>query len=211
MKKGILTVALILAIFSELPAQQVEVGIKGGYLNTKFVGDSDPVFNALSNTIGGVTFSFWVNHNVTVEAEVLYARKGSETRTGIDFFNEGTEVLTDVSFGVNYIEVPVLGRWSLDPAKLISPTVHGGGYLGSLADSFVTYQAVSGGLSQRESDDSIKTLDYGVLAGVGVDLNIDFHTLRLDARYSRGLANLIDNNNDPKYTGQWTLTLGFEY
>jgi len=192
-------------------AQNVSIGLKGGLVNTTFLGDSDPVFTSLSNTVVGVSFSFWVNNNTTFEVEALYARKGSTTRTGIDFFNEGTEVLTDVSFDLTYLEIPLLGRWSYNPQAMFSPTVHGGAYFGNKLDSFVRYQAVSGGAEQEEVDDSIKGLDYGLLAGLGVDFNFNFHTIRLDARYSRGFSNLIENNTDPKYNGQWTLTLGFEY
>lgn len=209
------TLALVLILIpfgiQDSLAQQLSIGIKGGLVNTKFVGDSDPVFTSLSNTVFGVSFSFWVNNNTTFEIEALYARKGSTTRTGIDFFNEGNEILTDVAFDVTYLEIPFLGRWSYNPYSTISPTVHGGAYFGNKLDSYVRYQAVSGGVEQQEVDSSIKGLDYGMLAGLGVDFNFNFHTIRLDARYSRGLSNLTENNTDPKYNGQFTLTLGFEY
>ncbi|MBN1639448.1 MAG: hypothetical protein JW866_10800, partial [Ignavibacteriales bacterium] len=60
--------------------------------------------------------------------------------------------------------------------------------------------AESGGSSMEvDIDDMIKSTDFGLLFGAGIDINIGSVVITLDGRYNFGLTDL-NNNLVPGYT-----------
>ena len=181
---------------------QIQFGAKAGVAFANFLGDSDPEFEQKTNFTGGFTFRYEMNRNASFQPELLYAVKGSKTRTSID----GVEA--DVSFTITYIEVPVLFRYSVNPRANFSPVVAAGPVASWNIDSRVRFSAVGSDTEFTESDDSIKEFDFGVAAEVGGDISWDLRTISVGLRYTYGVSNLIDDPDDPKHNGVLSLTAG---
>ena len=186
----------------QVAAGQVQLGAKAGLAITNFVGDDDPDFKPKTNFTGGFTFRTDLNRNLAFQPELMYTMKGSKTIT------EFGGVLSNVSFSVMYIEAPVLLRYSLNPRSTVSPTLAAGPVVSFNLDSRIKYGAVNGELEFTDSDDSIKGVDMGVTAEVGADLRWDLRTISVGARYTYGVSNLIDNPDDPKHNGVFSVMAG---
>jgi outer membrane protein W len=192
----------IILVGSHLTHAQVQLGAKAGLAVTNFVGDSDPDFNTKINFTGGFTFRTYFNRNVAVQPELVYTMKGSKTITELD------GILSNVSFSIMYIEVPVLLRYSLSPRSSVSPVVAAGPTVAFNVDSRITYGAVNSDLEFTDRDDSIKGVDLGFAAEIGADLQWDLRTISVGARYTYGVSNIIDNPDDPKHNGVFSVTAG---
>ena len=167
-----------------------------------FLGDDNPTFESKTNFTGGFTVRTDLNRNLAFQPELLYAVKGSQTTTELD------RVISDVSFTITYIEVPVLLRYSFTPRSTVSPVVSAGPVVSFNIDSRVRYSAVGSDIEFTDSDDSIKGTDFGVAAEVGADFRWTLRTISLGARYTYGISNIIDNPDDPKHNGAFSLMAG---
>ena len=186
----------------EASLAQIELGAKAGVSISNFLGDSDPEFERKVNFTGGFTFRHDRSRNIAIQPELLYAAKGAKTQTQLN------DVLTDLNFAVIYLEVPVLLRYSFSPRSDLSPVLLAGPVGSWNIDARVAFSAAGSDLEFSESDDSIKALDFGVAVGAGVDFKWDLKTVTVEARYTYGVSNLIDNPDDPKHNGVASLTAG---
>lgn len=185
-----------------LTAQNIQVGAKAGVAVTNFVGDKDTDFESKYAFTGGFPFAYRVNRNLTFTPELLYAAKGAETVATID------NVPLELNFSVLYLEFPLLAKYVVSPRAKLSPIVTAGPVVSWNIDSRVRFNAVGSDTEFNEPDDSIKTIDYGVAVGGGMDFLWDLRRITVELRYTRGIANLIDNPDDPKHNGVLSLMAG---
>ena len=188
-----------------LQAQDLNVFFKAGVSNTNFLDDEDPVFESQSGFAIGVVLNMGITRWLAFSPEVLYTTKGSKTQT--DFVDEGGMTLPlDVTFELAYLEIPVLLRLQPFQRSRIRPTLHAGPAFGLNVTSAVRFKVVGADNEFRDSDDSIQGTEYGMAFGGGADVQIGFHTLSLEVRYTRGLSNLVSDDQDPKRNGALTFT-----
>lgn len=182
----------------------MEFGAKAGYARMNIVGDDDPEFRTRSGFALGFTFDFYMTNAFTFRPELVYVTKGSQTRTMI----EGITVPVDLTFDVNYIEVPLLVKWTPLWLSKISPTLHAGPYVAYKTESRIRVEEVTSGISFSDPDDSIRSVDYGAAFGAGLDMQVNDSKVSIEGRYTWGRYNLISNPADPKYNGVFTATIG---
>ncbi|HLE57889.1 MAG TPA: porin family protein, partial [Rhodothermia bacterium] len=142
------------------------------------------------------------NRNLLLTPEIVYAAKGADALATV----EGVPL--ELSFSVIYLEFPLLAKYVLSPRKKVSPILTAGPVVSWNIDARVRFNAVGSDVEFNEQDDSIKTLDYGVAVGGGVDFAWDLRRITVELRYTRGVSNLIDDDDDPKHNGVVSLTAG---
>lgn len=187
---------------STLHAQKIQVGAKAGLAIANFVGDRDTDFESKPTFVGGFPLSYPINRNLLLTPEIVYAAKGAKTTATID------NLPLELNFSVIYLEFPLLAKYILSPRKKLSPIVTAGPVVSWNIDSRVRFRVVGSDNEFNEPDDSIKTMDYGVAIGAGVDFSWDLRRISVELRYTRGVSNLIDNPDDPKHNGVVSLTAG---
>ena len=197
----VLSLALCLAA-STLQAQDIQVGAKAGMAITNFVGDPDTDFDAKMNFVGGFPLLYPISRHLLLTPEIVYAAKGADALATVD------GVPLELSFSVIYLEFPLLAKYVLSPRRKVSPILTAGPVVSWNIDSRVRFNAVGSDVEFNEQDDSIKTLDYGVAVGGGVDFAWDLRRITVELRYTRGVSNLIDDDDDPKHNGVVSLTAG---
>lgn len=126
----------------------------------------------------GPFLDFKITDALDLNIAALYARKGTK------------DELDEQTANTDYLEFPALVRYYFDPIF-----IQAGAYAAYL---------LSADIDGQDIKEILKDGDFGVILGAGVKLG----NIRLDARYSLGLANISDfEESDLKNA---VLTLGAE-
>ena len=185
----------ILAIASGFPVLRAQsaaplprrLGITAG-LNSATVGGGD-VGDASRRTgfIAGVSMIAPTSPNVAIEPQVLFTSKGAK------FTDSGGSG----SFRMNYIQVPLLVRisGSESGSSGMRPFVFGGPAIALKAscDLGGVDEGVSASISCDQLEEEgvkFKSVDYGVIIGVGVAFSVGGQTLSLGARYDHSFGDI---------------------
>ncbi|MCH7398006.1 PorT family protein [Belliella sp. DSM 107340] len=213
-----LGIALILFTFvSQSFAQSKNpgprIGIKGGANLSQFFVDQ-PTAEDESMKLGlhfGLFTKIPVNNFLSFQPEILYTNVGSKVSYGGSNLESALGIREgEVRFNLNYIQLPLAFAVNVGPLNL-----HAGPYLSYLASANVK--------NLRESDlstintieldrDDFNPFDYGILAGVGFDVQ----NVTIGARYNYGLreigkSGLAGNltNNSKNSVAQLYIGFGF--
>jgi hypothetical protein len=191
MKKGIV-VLFVLLLAGSLCAQSM--GLKGGLNFANLTGDDsgDP------DSKLGFAFGGFYTHPMTetffIQPELLFTMKGAKD----EFTYSGSTY--DVSYNLNYIELPILAKMCF-PMDSFTPNL----FLGpALAFNMSATVEVD-----DESDDieDVKAMDFGLIFGGGAD----FGKFTVDARFNMGLTNIFDVEGDPKVKNSvMSILLGYK-
>ncbi|MBD2714277.1 PorT family protein [Microvirga sp. STR05] len=168
MKKVFLTLALAAGMTSLSHAQGVKVGLKGGINLATLSGDDAEGFASKVCPLAGVALNLGINDMFSVQPEVLYSVKGTQS-------DEDSKA----KLNLNYIDVPVLLK--VNAGGLFFEL---GPQLGILASAKSKYEDES-----DDVKDTFKTVDFGYAAGLGYQLD---GGLNLGLRYNGGIANVVD-------------------
>src|SRR5829696_6663774 len=109
---------------------------------------------------------------------------------GVNFANLNFDLETD-ELKMDYLDVPVLVRLSSGSPNRTSFHVIGGPSVGFKLRARATDDLAEDGSSEDISDD-VKSIDVGLVAGVGVDMG----RITVDARQAWGLSNINDDPED---------------
>lgn len=180
----ILTTLFLLAVFAKTAEAQspVDFGIKGGInLANLSEGDAD----VRTGFTGGLVIELGLPlMPLGVETGLYYSQKGSSNEA-----NGGTETLK-----LDYLEVPVLAKFSLGPPGPISPSFVIGPYAGYLLNSEFEGENEFGS-GTINLDDDTETVDFGLIAGVGVDFNLGLTKVNVQTRYGYGLVDAFEDED----------------
>lgn len=169
LKNGYIIVLAL--VFSLVGMQQtasaqtpVDFGIRGG-LNFANYSDVDGDLDSRS----GLLIGAYVNISLpmapfSIQPEVAYSQKGASAN-GVDV-------------EVDYLEVPVLAKFSFAPGPA-SPHIYVGPYVGFVVE---------------DDSDSAET-DFGGMVGAGLDINAGVVDLNLGARYGLGFVDAFENGS----------------
>ncbi|CAN5385775.1 porin family protein [soil metagenome] len=175
-------------------------GLTGGVSIADFYGDDVGGTETKAGFTGGIFFNYRVSDYFSIQPEALYTMKGSEVNSGI----YGQERTTEYELG--YIEIPVLLKLHIPNQNIITPNIYAG--------PNVAFN-VNGDANDRDIDDDLKDVDFGLSFGGGVDFMIakrraDFiQKIFLDARCTLGLVDVFDVAGDPEAkNGVFNITAG---
>ncbi|NML56680.1 porin family protein [Chryseobacterium cheonjiense] len=116
----------------------------------------------------------------------------------LNFISKGTKIknaLVNQNFNFNYIEVPVLAKYSFGPVY-----VNAGPSVGFLMGKNNAVKAVYG---------KTKTIDFGLQMGAGVAIPAGPGKLIVDGRYNLGLSNISDAKGAAIKNRGFAVSLGY--
>lgn len=165
---------------------QAQIGVKGG-INMANLYDTD--IDTESRV--GLSAGLFTNISLpaiplSIQPEVLYSQKGAKET---DTFN-GNEVT--VKTMLDYIEVPVLAKLNFPTPGPVSPNLFLGPYAAFNIKAEAEVEGDGGGTIGGDIKDSVTDTDFGLVAGVGINVLSKF---TFDVRYSAGFTPIDDTEN----------------
>lgn len=211
-------IALFLLIFAPQGFAQrnnpgPRLGIKGGANLSQFF-INQPTVEDENMKLGlhfGVFTKIPVNDFVSFQPELLYTNVGSKVSYGGSTLESALSIREgEVRFNLNYIQLPLAFALNIGPLN-----IHAGPYLSYLISANVknlrTSDLTTVNTIELNKDD-FHTFDYGLLAGVGFDVQ----NVTIGARYNYGLREvgkdgLAGNltNNSKNSVAQLYIGIGF--
>jgi opacity protein-like surface antigen len=169
---------------------QTSLGFHGGLsmatLDGSGLEDMDPGYR---NGFGlGAFLEVAISDKLSIQPELLYLQKGaSESSDGVD-----------ITFGVDFVEIPVLLRIDVPTDGSIAPYFLIGPAIGFKTGCEIS--AEGDGLEINvdcdEAEATIKSMDFGGVAGAGLSIAAGSGNIHLGARYNYGLMSLDDSDLD---------------
>jgi len=199
---------LFLLCFTVQATAQDYIGFRAGanFANISISGDDG--FSLTPDRILGLNATFFaefnLGENISVQPEVAFIQKGY--RFKIDFFGDEE----DTSVRVNYIDIPILFKYSFGGESI-------GGHIG-LGPHFG--YAMSGTINDHVEDEKMdldfddaefNRLDYGIAIGTGIKLPAGSGHFVADLRYLLGIANLVDSEFDESTARNRGINLSVGY
>jgi len=196
MKKLALAVAMSVLMVSAVTAAPIKGGLKVGLgLSTLTGADTFADASSKLGFAAGAFADFGVSPSFSVQPEVLYATKG--TQSSID---------SAAKWNLTYINIPVLAKLKLGNLKAsMVPTVFAGPQLGLLLSSKMT-----NGTNDVDMKDVTNSTDFAVVLGAGLDIQ----KFSLDVRYDLGLTSLgktVAGVSPKIYNGTVLLSAGYSF
>ena len=178
--KRLILILMLISLFSGAALSEIlTLGFKGGLNLSNMTGD-DIEDNEMKVCFGGGAFlNIPVGGPFSIQPELLYVMKGYEF-----------ESTSDAGVRMSYIDLPILAKLTIPTLGPISPNFFAGPYVGFNMSADVYLEDV-----EEDISDSLKTTDFGLVVGAGVDYSLLVGELTFDARYTLGLTS-IDNTAD---------------
>ncbi|MGD8777925.1 MAG: porin family protein [Ignavibacteria bacterium] len=164
-------------------------------------------FNYRNGIMCGLFIEYKLTNLFSIRSEVNYSMRGVEYKPN--------KVLGPVNekyiYKLDYLEIPVFIQYKIIiNNNLILPKIFFGpeiSYLLSAVNKYIN-DDFSKVVSEKEK---FKSVDYGIILGLGFDFNILMNRLSFDARYNHGLNN-INKNSDIKINSHTvSFNLGYAF
>lgn len=168
-------------------AGTLSFGIKAG-LNISSITETPEAWNPDKSfkpgLAAGVTMIYEFDNGFGIQPELLYSEKGVSTS-----LYEGL-VDVDMNLNLNYIELPILAKYTFPLKGSFKPNVFAGP---SLAYSLSSELEAAVGIFSAGVDFSSMThvTDFGIVLGAGFGWEVGDGIFTFDARYTRGFTNVI--------------------
>jgi hypothetical protein len=184
-----------------------------------------------TSAVAGISLHLPVTERLGLQQEVWYVRKGSRQRIGVEILE--IPAVIDVTYDLDYIEIPVLFRFEWRPSR--RPTLYGlSGW--ALALRVHDHYALRGEVSDstqtiplRADADmrEVSGFDYGFVYGFGSEFGLAGLNLSLEYRFTIGWNELdlptyayvpfggeellIENTPVPLRNQSHWVTLGYHF
>lgn len=162
------------------PNPTARVGIKAGLNVSNLYVNSVNDENARFGFHGGLYGQILSSEAFAIQPELLFSTKGSQ----VDY---GGIINSTVRFNLNYLDLPILATFKLGP----SAEIHVGPYFSYLVSANIDYSGTLGSGTDRINRDNLKSFDYGLSGGLG----LNFGPVQVGARYNYGLVKIADSNS----------------
>lgn len=166
---------------------EVSFGAKAGFAvsnitETPEEWEDDTSFRA--GFAGGAFLNYAVTPAFSLQPELLYVSRGVKSTLYDDL------VLVELEASFDYVELPVLAKYSFLQGKDFRPCVYAGPCVAFAVGSELEVSALlfSAGV---DFSSLTHTTDFAAVAGAGFDYEMGGGTLTFDARFQRGFTNVI--------------------
>lgn len=225
----VLITVLFIAISAQ--AQEKPANRAGFFLGMNFAnqgGDMDSAGQDLANELemeiggswssskssitgGGLGGFYTIQTSPTfgIQIEGQFIRRGTQLDlTGTDGFST---VTLETQFQLNYIEFPVLARFSPSPEAKFRATFMAGPVIGFLTSANLKMSAE--GESESESiSEGYSSTTVGLLGSIGFSTQVgETSYLTAQACYYQGLTNSLDDDDYEATSGDFGIFIGMEF
>jgi hypothetical protein len=179
--------AVILAVMILTGISFAQIGVMVGANVTNFKGASELKLNTRTGITAGLYLDFPESGFGFMPA-ILYSQKGATLTSSV--LEDGVPVNIDATMKYDYIEIPVLVRYTLETHTSFRPFLLAGPYLGILVSSRMAGTGSSAGVDPITVETDItnqRTFDYGFAYGGGVRFDLGNISMNINLRYSIGM------------------------
>ncbi len=186
MKRELLLLAVVLFGFFLLAGQisaqpDIDLGIKAGLNLANFSGDDAQGLDVKTGIAVGAFMGVNFPGGLTIQPEALYSMKGSK--------DEGMGI--ELKFEFDYLEIPVLLKYSIPTPGMVKPALFFGPAVGILLKGDITL-SIGDQSGTLDAKDYLKSTDFGLVFGGGVDFSVGKGKIITDIRYTLGLSTVDD-------------------
>jgi len=174
---AILTLFAACAFLAPASLAQVDFGVRAGLNVSTFTGDAEDS-EAKLGFIGGGYLNYAFSPTLSIQPEVLFSQKGAEF----------TEDNLTVTYRLDYIDVPVLLKYTLPTGTNLLPSLYAGPQVSFKVSESVRAEGIS------VDTEFIKSTDFGLTFGADVGARLAGRTQQFGVglRYFLGLADIQD-------------------
>lgn len=165
------------------------IGLWAGVTSSTFRGADAPGPTNLTGFSAGVSTQWRLARHWALQPELDFLQKGS-----YEFDLSGGGSLYATRVRLDYLEVPVLVRAAASPIGPLVPFAMLGPEIAFKVGCDVVVNGVPGNYSCADLP-SAQTVDYGGIAGAGVDYALGRQLFTLSVRYDLGAANAFAGND----------------
>jgi Outer membrane protein beta-barrel domain len=192
-RAAVLVIALWLVAGVRAAAQgHAAFGAQAGYSRADLSGGADQV-ERRQGAITGVYLHLPVNSLMSLRPELIFSVKGGRTLVRI----RGGDI-ADLDIELAYLEMPVLARLVL-PTGRFRPAIFGGPTLGlQIGCDFLFVVPDTTRRFTCGAEDNpfpVRDLDYGLIGGAAVEMQLPRTTLSLQGRYSAGFRSVLNDED----------------
>jgi hypothetical protein len=182
---AIATPALLVLMLANIGHAQLAVGVRAGLSYANLGGDVKT--DSKTGFMAGAFAGIGISGNFFLQPEVYYAQKGAKIE-GFDLAT-GSPITTETSLDYIELQVPVGIDLSIEN-ETVNPRAYAGPTLGfALRCEVVTDPSDD---PPVDCKDSVKSYDFGIVFGIGVEFGSGPGAFVADLRYDLGLANIND-------------------
>jgi hypothetical protein len=179
---------------SDSTKSKLMVGLRAGVNTSRFViNNSTETSNFIPGIQAGAFVKYSFNDWVAVAFEAAFSQAGASRVP----FNSGSTMSTGDFMSYNVQLNPVL-QCKIPVLSVYEPYFFVGPSFTINPHNTFTFSGVNGSSAFQDKiqvDNSLQPLDFGMLVGAGVDFNLRFAVLTIDARYRHGLSDIRNQNS----------------
>lgn len=181
MKKFLVLAVVTVLGFSNVNAQEIKFGAKGGLNFATVSGDNTKGIEGVTSFNFGVLSEIPISDKFSFQPELMYSGQGYS-------FNHNTIALS-------YLNIPLMGKYYLTKGF----SVEAGPQIGFL---------LAAKNEKTNVKDSFNTFDFGVNFGLGYKLD---NGLNFGVRYNLGLTDInnVDNSSIKNKNGVFQVSVGY--
>ena len=187
MKKIAFLIIIAVCGFSQVRAQNF--GVKAGYNYSTLSGETSSIstIEGLSGFYIGGLVELPISDVLSIQPELIFSRQGVAWRQEIKGFGMKVDI-NNADLRLDYLNIPVMAKVNLGPLFLL-----GGVQFGFLVSKpEIGSHIANVRIGTLLDKNSYNSFDFGVGAGLGVNLN---HRFFVEARYTHSLTNVFDPND----------------
>ena len=163
-------------------------GIEVGYSRTDLaLGGGGNLLTSRQGAITGVYLQFPLQDVFAIRPELLFSLKGGSTVATI-----GAKGEQNIAIELAYVELPVLFRVSF-PTGSIRPVLFGGPALAIQIGCDFSFSDGTRSTCGQDSLNMVRSWDFGLVAGGGVEKRLRRATIALEARYTAGTRSILED------------------
>jgi len=199
--------ALGVVLGSTTQATELSFGGTAGLVGSRLDVDGWGGSARQSNVALGGFVSVVLGPSVSFRPGVTYVRRGGEFLDQTSHPGGSLEVVSQASYEVDYIEIPILVRYRLAPDSRFSPVLIAGPVWRLAISSEGSWQG-------RETDDWVEESGLAVEFGAGFESGLGRYVGSVDVVYSRSLGEVGDGvfyTEGSTFADGIGVRLGFAY
>lgn len=187
-KMCVVSGAMLIVAFAVNAAQSqlIGAGFKMGTGFAKLQGSEVQTTDTRIGFAGGAYVNYGFSKFIAVQPEVLYVFKGAK-------FSEATQSYGTVEGQIifDYVEIPILLKGMLPTTGIYKPYIFVGPALGILANAKIKVDTPPG-YAPRSISEEVKSTDFSLTFGGGIDFVLPRGRITLDIRYDMGFSETFE-------------------